>query len=235
MWLLSLILTERSRSLQPEKNMTAPCLYFERSGLLWEQRWSKESSSSYAAKSGVFVDRKKGLYSIEVITQPDHMSTACSFRQRAPDPHGCLPSTFWARDIRVQNRRWDIWGSREAKKKNISLGVVDLRERSHGLRLNGFGSSKAIMTASVNFDVAKVARRIGQQRQKRKYLIEELGGSKEHSISLKLIWKKGAIYLTWAWNVLEALKKAMQAFACYFDTTEPATEVDRRTRRTDIW
>ena len=117
MWLLSLILTERSRSLQPEKNMTAPCLYFERSGLLWEQRWSKESSSSYAAKSGVFVDRKKGLYSIEVITQPDHMSTACSFRQRAPDPHGCLPSTFWARDIRVQNRRWDIWGSREAKKK----------------------------------------------------------------------------------------------------------------------
>lgn len=32
--LLSLILTERSRSLRPEKNMGARCLYFERSRLL---------------------------------------------------------------------------------------------------------------------------------------------------------------------------------------------------------
>ena len=62
------------------------------------------------------------------------------------------------------------------------------------LQLSHF-DPKAMMTESVNFDVAIIARRIGQQRQKHKYLIEELGGSKEYGISLELIWKKREICL----------------------------------------
>ena len=99
------------------------------------------------------------------------------------------------------------------------------------LQLSHF-DPKAMMTESVNFDVAKIARRIGQQRQKHKYLIEELGGSKEYGISLELIWKKREICL--GLNRFEVSQNAIQVSVCCFDTTEPATEVDRKTSRTDM-